>query len=63
MVVNLVANTTTAQGLKVNAGLDTNTYPTGIKVSDKELAGINLFRHDFHGDWNYTIRPHDQKSG
>ncbi len=61
--VNLIANTTTAIGLKVHAGLDARAYPTGIKVSDKELATVNLYRDDCHGEWNYTIHPSSQKSG
>ena len=63
VVVNLIANTTTSTGLKVRAGLDTNTYPTQIKVTDEELATVNLSRDLFHGEWNYTIRTHQQKSG
>jgi hypothetical protein len=38
--------------------LDTKTYDTGIKVSDEELAKVKLTPLEFHGDWNYTIRPH-----
>jgi hypothetical protein len=56
-VVNLIASTTTKQGLTVKARLDTKAYPKGIKVSDKELKTINLQRDAFHGDWNYTIKP------
>ena len=63
VVVNLIANTTTAKGLKVQTSLDTNIYPTGIKVSDEEMADVNLSPDDFHGDWNYTIHPHQSKSG
>jgi hypothetical protein len=33
-------------------------YPTGIKISDKELAAVPLTRNEFHGDWNYTVHPH-----
>jgi hypothetical protein len=36
---------------------DTNTYPTGIKVSDEEFKKLNILRDSFHGDWNYTIKP------
>jgi hypothetical protein len=43
--------------LKVRCQLDQNTYPAGIKVSDAEIEAINITRHDFHGEWNYTIRP------
>ena len=56
-VVNLIASTTTETGLKVRAALDTSIYKTGIVVTDKELAGINLTPSTFHGEWNYTIRP------
>jgi hypothetical protein len=56
-VVNLIAQTTTTTGLKVSCRLDHRRYPTGRKVSDEEWAKINLHRDDFHGDWNYTIRP------
>lgn len=58
VVVNLIASTTTTKGLKVRCQLDTNTYPTGVKVSDAELGAVQLERSEFHGDWNYTIRPH-----
>ena len=53
----LIAATTTTTGLKVRAQLDQGYYPTGIKVTDKQLAAVPLRRHDFHGDWNYTISP------
>jgi hypothetical protein len=57
VVVELIAATTTTTGLKVRAQLDQGYYPTGIKVTDKQLAAVPLRRHDFHGDWNYTISP------
>ncbi len=57
VVVNLIGNTKTRTGLKVQAELDTNAYPTGIKVSDEELAAVKIKRAKFHGDWNYTIMP------
>jgi hypothetical protein len=57
VVVNLIANTKTRKGLHINAGLDPNDYPTGIKVTDEELAAVNITRDKFHGEWNYTIRP------
>jgi len=56
-VVNLISKTTTVTGLKVSCRLDRRRYPLGRKVSDEEWAKINLFKDDFHGDWNYTIRP------
>jgi hypothetical protein len=55
--VELIARTTTRTGLTVRAALDTNHYPKGVKVSDEELARVRIKRHDFHGDWNYTITP------
>ena len=58
VVINLIANTKTRQGLKVRAKLDTNQYPSGIKVTDQELAAVSLKQDKFHGEWNYTIRPH-----
>jgi len=57
VIVSLIAATTTATGLKVHSELDTASYPSGIKVSDKEIAQINLRRDKFHGDWNYEIHP------
>jgi len=56
-IVSLIARTTTAQGLKVQCRLDRRRYVVGTKVSDDELAGINIIPCDFHGEWNYTIRP------
>ncbi|MGH7743185.1 MAG: ISAzo13 family transposase [Candidatus Eiseniibacteriota bacterium] len=57
VIVDLIGATTTDTGLTVRCELDTNTYPKGITVSDNEMAAINIIRADFHGDWNYTIRP------
>jgi hypothetical protein len=57
-IVQLISNTTTIAGLVVRAALDDNEYETGIKVSDEQLAQVSLKRSDFHGEWNYTIRPH-----
>jgi len=56
-IVQLIAATTTEAGLKVRAELDEKKYPNGVKVSDAQLAAVNLTRHTFHGDWNYTIAP------
>ena len=56
-IVQLIAATSTDAGLKVRAELDENKYPKGVKVSDAEMAVVNLSRHLFHGDWNYTISP------
>ena len=62
VVINLIAATTTQQGLKIQAELDQGRYPTGIKVSDEELEAVNLKRADFHGDWNYRIIPARKKN-
>ncbi len=60
VIVQLIKSTTNAQGLKVDCQLDTNTYPSGQKVSDEELAQVNLQRDNFHGEWNYKISPRQQ---
>jgi hypothetical protein len=57
VIVSLIGSTTTRTGLTVRAALDTERYETGIKVSDEELAAVQLTPHEFHGNWNYTIRP------
>lgn len=56
-IVELISNTTTDAGLIVRAALDENEYETGIKISDEELSRVKLKRSEFHGEWNYTIRP------
>ncbi len=56
-IVNLISKTVTAEGLKVNCRLDRQMYPTGTVVTDEEWESLQLFPNDFHGDWNYTIRP------
>lgn len=56
-IVNLIANTTTKAGLTIQCQLDTQEYPKGIKVSDKELAAVHIERSAFHGEWNYAILP------
>jgi hypothetical protein len=59
VIVNLIANTTTTQGLTIQAALDEACYPTGISVSDEDLRAVNLVPAGFHGkDWNYLIKPH-----
>src|SRR3954467_299233 len=57
VVVNLIGSTKTRAGLHIQAELDTNTYETGIEVSDEELAAVRLEKATFHGEWNYTISP------
>jgi hypothetical protein len=58
VILSLIAATTTTTGLTVESVLDTQTYPTGLKVTDEEMATIHLERDAFHGEWNYTISPH-----
>jgi hypothetical protein len=57
VIVSLIGATTTRKGLRVRSGIDRGTYAQGIKFSDDQMASIQLERHDFHGDWNYTIHP------
>jgi len=57
VVVNLIASTKTNTGLKVYAQLDDRSYERGIEITDEQLAAVNITRHTFHGDWNYTITP------
>ena len=57
VIVNLIANTTTQQGLTIKAALDTGRYPIGIKVTDQEFEKVKLKPSTFHGEWNYTIMP------
>jgi hypothetical protein len=58
VVVNLIGSTTTTQGPHIKAALDENTYAAGIKVSDEEIAALNIERDAFHGEWNYRVLPH-----
>jgi hypothetical protein len=55
VIVDLIGKATTRTGLRVHAELDRGSYPTGVKVSNAELAAVPLTRHDWHGEWNYTI--------
>ena len=57
VIVNLIANTTTQKGLRIQAQRDTNTYPLGITVTDEELAAVQLEKEAFHDEWNYKILP------
>jgi hypothetical protein len=57
VIVQLIASTTTDTGLVVACRLDTTTYEKGIKVSNTEMASLNIHPAAFHGEWNYTIRP------
>jgi transposase len=62
VVLELLSHTSTQQGLTVTALKDSTIYPTGLKVTDEELAALNLVRDAFHGEWNYTIRPQSSLS-
>ena len=61
VIVNTIAATTTRTGLTVHAELDTSTYPSGIKILDKQMKTLHdtdvLRRHDWHPEWNYTLKP------
>jgi hypothetical protein len=65
VIVQTIAATTTRAGLRVRAELDDSPYQTGVKVSDRQMDALPLTRHDWHGDWNYTLRPgaYDQDAG
>jgi hypothetical protein len=60
VIVQLIGATTTETGLKVCCEIDANLYPKGIVVSDVEIQAINISRHEFHREWNYTISPNQQ---
>lgn len=62
VIVQLIGATTTAGGLDVQCRLDESCYPKGIKISDAEMSAINIARDLFHGEWNYTISPHQRLS-
>jgi hypothetical protein len=61
VIVGTIAATTTSTGLTVQAELDEATYPTGVKIPGKQMKALEtegiLERHDFHGEWNYTLHP------
>ena len=59
VIVQTIAATTTATGLRVHAELDTSAYDIGVKISNRQMDALPLTRHDWHGDWNYTLRPED----
>jgi hypothetical protein len=62
VIVNLIANTQTSKGLTIQADINVNLYPKGIKISDEEMARLNITPADFHGEWNYSILPRNGKS-
>jgi hypothetical protein len=57
VIVQTIAATTTRTGLRVHAELDTSTYQTGIRIGDGQMGALPMTRHEWHGDWNYTLRP------
>ena len=57
VIIALIGATTTEAGLTVRCERDAATYTKGTKVSDAEMDAINIARDEFHGEWNYTIRP------
>jgi len=61
VVVKLIGATKTKTGLKVKAKLDKRKYPLKVKVSDEDMASLNIKPHRFHGEWNYTIQPRKGK--
>lgn len=58
-IIELISHTSTKEGLTVKAVVDQNQYPLKIKVTDAEMKQLNIQRDDFHPEWNYTIKPHD----
>jgi transposase len=63
VIVNTIKNTTTKTGLKIDVSLDKNSYKKGIKIDDEEMEKINIEKDEFHGEWNYTIKPNINLSG
>jgi hypothetical protein len=63
VIIDLISATTTKTGLRVVCELDDSLYPKGVVVSDEQLAAINIVRADFHGEWNYTIKPSNYSDG
>jgi hypothetical protein len=57
VIVSLIGSTTTAAGLRVRSEIDKGNYAKGVVLTDEQIAKLNLERHSFHGDWNYTIHP------
>jgi hypothetical protein len=56
-IVSLLGSTHSRSGLGIRSEIDRGHYPSGVTVTDTQMATIRLDRHRFHGDWNYTIRP------
>ena len=60
VIIALIGATTSKEGLKIKAQIDSGIYPTGIEITPDEMARVNLVRQKFHGEWNYTISPTKQ---
>ena len=56
-IVSLIAATQTTTGLRIRSEIDQRTYAKGVRITDEQMERLNLERHAFHGDWNYTIHP------
>ncbi len=56
-IVDLIGSTRTAAGLRVKARLDRMKYPTGVVITKAEMSRLKLHQHEFHGEWNYQLRP------
>ena len=56
MIVNLIANTRTDKGFNVECSIDHDKYEKGIKISKEHILKLNITPHEFHGEWNYTIK-------
>ncbi len=56
-IVSLIGTTTTTSGLRVRSEIDKRSYPKGVTITDEQMQQLHLKRHQFHGDWNYTIHP------
>lgn len=62
LIVSLIGATTSRTGLRVRSEIDEHTYPTGVQISDAQMASLKLRPHDFHGEWNYSLYPTHQQN-
>ena len=60
-IVSLIGATRSRSGLRVRSEIDRGRYPDGVTITDAQMATLRLARHDFQGDWNYTIHPTTQR--
>jgi len=56
-IVSLIGSTTTSSGLRIRSEIDHGSYPLGVKITQEQMARVQVKPHRFHGDWNYTIQP------